>query len=335
MKQKHVTDKKLRVMKKNILYIIPMMLLALAMVSCSSDDIDSKSVITTTTNTPNDFDKWLEENYRNPYNIDFKYRYEEIESDYDYYTVPAEYWQAVKMAHLVKFLCIETYNEVAGIEFTRSYFPKMFYLIGTWEYENNGTIKLGTAEGGKKIVLMGLNFLDDVLNGTYSAGYDPASGLNHYYIKTIHHEFTHILNQTRDLPMAFRQVTPDSYVSDSQFSEPYRSVYLSRGFITAYAQTNAKEDFAEMVAEYVTHDADWWEAQMQAADETWEEDLDQTQTGRVLIEQKLDNVRAYMHDVWNIDIDELRDCILRRQTNVTSGKVDLTDLTLNVVDNEE
>ena len=315
-------------MKKYILYI-PMMLLTLGMVSCSSDDLDSKSVITTTNLVPNDFDKWLVENFRNPYNIDFKYRYEEIESDYDYYTVPASYEESIKMAHLVKYLCIETYNEVAGIEFTRSRFPKMFYLIGTWEYENNGTIKLGTAEGGKKIVLMGINFLPSVLDGTYDPSYSIADGLNHYYIKTIHHEFTHILNQTRDYPMSFRQVTPDSYVSDSQFSEPYRSAYLKRGFITAYAQTNTAEDFAEMVAEYVTHDADWWESRMKAAETTWEEDLKQTQTGRVLIEQKLDIVRAYMHDTWNIDINQLRDCILRRQTNVTTGKVDLMDLSLN------
>ncbi|MBP5651597.1 MAG: hypothetical protein J6X00_02905, partial [Clostridia bacterium] len=80
----------------------------------------------------------MEVNFRNPYNIDFKYRYEEIESDLNYYTVPAEFWQSVKMAHLVKYLCIETYNEVAGIEFTRAHFPKMFFLDGTWHFRNNG-----------------------------------------------------------------------------------------------------------------------------------------------------------------------------------------------------
>ena len=67
---------------------------------------------------------------------------------------------------------------------------------------------------------------------------------------------------------------------------------------------------------------------MKEADTKWSEDLKQTETGRSLIEQKLDIVRAYMHDTWNIDIDELRDCILRRQDNVTRGMVDLTDLTV-------
>ena len=323
-------------MKKNLLYFLGIIMVALTMSSCSKDKIESQSVISVTTYEPNAFDLWLEENYRNPYNIDFKYRYEAIESDLNYYTVPASYEESIKMAHLVKYLCIETYNEVAGIEFTRKQFPKMFFLIGEWEYRNNGSFILGTAEGGRKIMLSGLTYLNPILAGlseyngfVFQFDNDVAENLNHYYLKTIHHEFTHILNQTKDYPTAFRQVTPSSYVNDSQFSEPYLTAYLKRGFISAYAQTNTAEDFAEMVSEYVTHSPEWWEEQMQEADDTWSEDKDQTLTGRVLIEQKLDITRDYMLTTWNIDLDQLRDCILRRQVDVTSGKIDLTDLTLN------
>ncbi len=308
-------------MKKNILYILPLMVLAMALTSCDKDEIKSESVITVDSYQQNTFDKWLETNFRKPYNIDFKYRYEEIESDYNYYTVPADMESSVIMAHLVKYLCVETYNEVAGIEFTRANFPKMFYLIGTWEFRNNGSFILGTAESGKKILLAGINEIKDHVNSPEE--------LNHYYIKTIHHEFTHILNQVKDYPTSFRQVTPNSYVNDSQFEEPYVSNYLARGFISDYAQTEDREDFAEMVSEYVTHTAEWWEQQLQAADKTWEGDINQTQTGRSLIEQKLDITRAYMHDTWNIDLDELRDCILRRQDNVAAGLVNLTDLTVD------
>ncbi len=313
----------------NILkYILPVVAVLCALTSCDSDEIKEQSIITVDSYTQNDFDKWLEANFINPYNISFKYRYEEIESDYNYYTIPSKLEDAIVMAHLLKYLCVETYNEVAGVDFTRANFPKMFYLIGTWEFRNNGSFILGTAEGGKKILLSGINHLSDVMDGTYDRTMDEAEGLNFYYIKTIHHEFTHILNQTRDYPTSFQQITGSGYVSDSQFSEPYVSVYLSRGFITAYAQTDHREDFAEMVSEYVTHTADWWEAQMQAADTTYSEDPNQSQTGRVLIEQKLDIVRNYMWDTWQIDIDQLRDCILRRQANVVAGKVDLTDLSL-------
>ena len=323
-------------MKKHIFYFLPALVMAMGLTACSDDKLDGQSVIAVTSYEPNEFDTWLEENFRNPYNIDFKYRYEEIESDMNYYTVPATYEESVKMAQLVKYLCVETYNEVAGINFTRSQFPKMFFLIGEWEYRNNGSFILGTAEGGRKILLSGLSYLNPILAGEseyngfpFTFGTDIAENLNHYYIKTIHHEFTHILNQTKDYPTAFRQVTPGSYVSDSQFSEPYKSAYLKRGFISAYAQTNTGEDFAEMVSVYVTHSPEWWEAQMKAADEKWSEDPDQVQTGRVLIEQKLDITRDYMFSTWNIDLDQLRDCILRRQVDITSGKIDLTDLTVN------
>ena len=117
-------------------------------------------------------------------------------------------------------------------------------------------------------------------------------------------------------------------MKDSQFEEPYVSNYLKRGFISAYAQTEPREDFAEMVSEYVTHTAEWWEEQLEAANTTWDGDPDQTETGRAFIEQKLDIVKAYMFDTWHIDLDELRDCILRRQTNVTEGLINLTDLTV-------
>ena len=344
-------------MKKYILSVLPLLALSMGFVGCDDDNaIQKESVITVDSYVQNNFDKWLELNYILPYNIDFKYRYEEIESDFDYYTVPADMTNSIKMAHLVKYLCIESYNEVAGVDFTCSYFPKEFYLIGEFEYRNNGTMTLGTAEGGRKIILMGVNHLtNDVIT-------DPET-LNELYIKTIHHEFTHILNQTRNYPTSFKQVTPSKYVKDSWSKEPYGAyhcykchhdmypdrygrctyeddennvcrstdicpVWFLRGFITNYAQMEDREDFAEMLSTYITNDATWWEDTMKKAENTWENDPDQTITGRELIEQKLDIVREYMQDVFNIDIDVLRDAIIRRQNDIMAGKIDLTNIDL-------
>ena len=246
-------------MKLNKL-IIPIALGVMTLASCTADDPDeNKSVIVTPNEEQTEFDKWLETNFAIPYNIDFKYRYKETESDYDYYTVPAKYEDAVKMAHLVKYLCVESYDEVAGTDFTRRYFPKMFFLIGEWEYRNNGTYILGTAEGGRKILLAGLNYLsDNIKNGP--------EYMNRYYFKTIHHEFTHIMNQTKVIPPDFQLVTGKDYVGDMWSEEPYDKEFLSRGFITAYSQNSYQEDFAEMLSEYITHDAKTWENTMVAAD---------------------------------------------------------------------
>ena len=298
-------------MKKYIAYFSAIVLSAMFISACQEDLLSQESVITVETVPQNDFDKWLDANFVDPYNIDFKYRYEMNESDLNYYTVPAAYDEAIIMAHLVKYLCIDTYDEVAGIDFTRNYFPKMFFLIGEWEYRNNGTFILGTAEGGKKILLSGINYLNDVLDM-------GADALNHYYIKTIHHEFTHILNQTKDFSTEFGQITGSGYVADSWSEAPYNTEYLKNGFISSYAQHSDTEDFAEMLSIYVTNPQSYWDEQLKTAGNTSAE----------LITSKLDLVRDYMKTAWSIDIDELSSTILRRQNDVIKGKIDLEDLTI-------
>ena len=291
-------------MKKYLLYALLAVSTGTALVSCSEDDLNAESVITIDKKQANDFDKWLTANFVNPYNLEFKYRYEYKETDADYYTIPAELNQAIEMAHLVKYLCLESYDEVAGIDFTRNYFPKMIFTIGEWEYRNNGTIILGTAESGKKILLTGVNYLD-----TYKSS--PAA-LNHYYFKTIHHEFTHILNQTKEYSAEFKLIT------DSWSEEPFNVGYLERGFISDYAQHSDTEDFAEMMSLYVTNSKEQWDEWMAEAGEN----------GAPLLQAKLDIVKSYMKDSWGIDMDKLRDTILRRQADLAAGKVDLTDISV-------
>lgn len=297
-------------MKKYLLYALLAVSTGTALVSCSEDDLNAESVITIDKKQANDFDKWLTANFVNPYNLEFKYRYEYKETDADYYTIPAELNQAIEMAHLVKYLCLESYDEVAGIDFTRNYFPKMIFTIGEWEYRNNGTIILGTAESGKKILLTGVNYLD-----TYKSS--PAA-LNHYYFKTIHHEFTHILNQTKEYSAEFKLITGNSYVADSWSEEPFNVGYLERGFISDYAQHSDTEDFAEMMSLYVTNSKEQWDEWMAEAGEN----------GAPLLQAKLDIVKSYMKDSWGIDMDKLRDTILRRQADLAAGKSDLTDISV-------
>lgn len=307
---------------KKLIYSIPLILAALAAWSCQRDLIEEESVIKDSTVEMNDFDRWLEVNFLKPYNIEFKYRYALNESDMGFYTVPADVNSSIIYAHLVKYLCIDTYDEIAGVTFTRSYFPKMFFLIGTWEYRNNGSIVLGTAEAGKKIMLAGVNELPLVLD--YYEGAELDDYLNTYYIKTIHHEFTHILNQTKAFSDSFKQITSATYVADACFDTD--DYWRGRGYITAYAQSEPREDFAELLSEYVTHNAAWWDEQIAAASKETAE-VRKTDPSAVdgasLIESKIDIVRNYMQDSWNIDIDELRDIVNRRMGDVVAGKVDL------------
>ena len=323
----------------------------LALVSCRKEVLNPESVITIGGETQTDFDKWLDANYVTPYNILVKYRYESNESDLNYYTIPANLDCSIMMAHLVKHLCIGAYDEVAGIRFTQKYFPKEFFYIGEWEYKNNGSYILGTAEGGKKILLSGLNYLPMVLQGGYQGYTDPAAALNHFYIKTIHHEFTHILNQTKDFPVEFTQVTPTDYVTESWNTTAYGTYYRQRGFLTTYSQHSDREDFAECLSMYVTNSEETFQHWLEEASrEVTEDDTDKDKNknhfdefntsfpglkagehfkGDQLILAKIAQVRKYMADTFNIDIDELRAEVLRRQAEVVAGEVDLTSLDVN------
>ncbi len=301
-------------MKKNIIFTLMLAACGLTFVSCSEDDLSSESVITADKVEKTPLDYWLDVNFVEPFNIAVKYRYEYNETNNSYYTVPARYDDAVLMAHILKYCCVDAYVDVAGLEFTRRYFPKLFYFEGEWHYRNNGTFELGTAEGGRKIFLMGLNYLSEY--------YSDVETLNYYYMKTIHHEFTHILHQTVEFSAAYQLITPD-YKTD-KWSNPEFKDYLIRGFISDYAQSNYHEDFAEMVSIYVTKTAEEWEAMLEEAAGT----AKNPQPGRDLIEQKLNIVRSYMEEQWGIDMDELRATILQREADVANGKIDLTDLSV-------
>ncbi len=297
-------------MKKLIYYSLALVVGAFSLVACSDDDLSSTSVITVTQTKQNDFDKWLDANFVQPYNIVFAYRYQDIETDPNYYSVPAKFEDAVMLAHILKYTCVEAYNEVAGPQFTRAYFPKLFYLTGEWLYRNNGTIILGTAEGGKKIYLHGTNYLTACMKNEAT--------LNEFYLKTIHHEFTHILNQTKNYDEGFQLITGATYLADAWSSEEGETGYLQRGYISDYSQHSHKEDFAEMLSIYITNPQEQWDKWMNEAGEE----------GKDLIDQKLRIVRTYMLDAWNIDIDKLRSSILSREADVVNGNVDLEDLTI-------
>ena len=309
-------------MKKSFITIIIAMATALAFSSCNKqEELNPESIITVDKVQYTPFDLWLQKNYVDTYNIQFKYRYETIEADYNYYTVPANYQNSIILAHLVKYLCLEAYDAAGGIEFTRANFPKLIFCIGDYEYKNNGTIVLGTAEGGRKILLTGVNYLTQYVK--------DADQLNHFYFKTMHHEFTHILNQTKDMPTSYQFVTPADYVADEWNSAPFNvssaedgTGYLQKGFISAYSQNAYTEDFAEILSMYVCYPDSQWNAWLQEADSY-------DCHGSELINAKLDLVKTYMKDSWGIDLDRLHRTVQDRLGKIAGGQIDLTNIDIN------
>jgi substrate import-associated zinc metallohydrolase lipoprotein len=287
-------------MKRKILYYTcTVWILSFCFLSCSNEELDSTSKIVDSQKEENEFDRWILNNYVLPYNIDFKYRMEDIESDMNYQLVPADYNQSVRMAKLMKYLCLEAYDVITGSkDFIRSYYPKMVHLVGSAAYRNNGTMILGTAEGGLKITMYYVNELK------LDIGF-----LNHYYFKTMHHEFGHILNQKKPYSTDFDLISGSKYVNDS-WNTAYTSDAAAQkdGFISPYAASESKEDFVELFSIYVTSTAAEWNQKLTAAGTG----------GASLINQKFEIVYNYMLNSWDIDLNELRAVIQERQNNLST-----------------
>ena len=279
--------------------------LLLTVASCQEKPLDPNSQIIDSKVEMNDFDKWLVDNYTTPYNIDFKYRMEMNESDMNYWLVPAEYEKSIMMAKLMKHLCLEPYDEITGSkDFIKSYYPKMIHLIGSAAFKNNNTFVLGTAEGGLKITMYMINDLTPDIS---------IDDLNYYYFKTMHHEFSHILHQTKPYSTDFNTISGPDYVTDA-WSSNWKSEAdaLKNGFISEYASKEANEDFVELISIYVTSTADEWNAMMKTAGTT----------GQSKISAKFEIAYNYMKTTWNIDLDELREIIQRRQGEISTLELD-------------
>lgn len=282
---------------------LSVMLAALLLISCSEEKLDPNSQIFDSSVEQNEFDEWLVENYITPYNIEFKYRMEYIESDMNYYLVPAEYDKSIQIAKLMIHLCLQAYDDVTGSkEFIKTYFPKMIHIIGSPAYRNNGTMVLGTAEGGLKITLYMINSLQ----------LDPEY-LNEYYFHTMHHEFAHILHQTKPYSSDFEMISGSQYVKDT-WNSTFKSdeEAQQKGFITPYASSEANEDFVELLSTYITNTPKFWSDMLKTAGKE----------GSAIISQKFDIVYNYMKNTWGIDLDELQAVILKRQAEIDQLDLD-------------
>ena len=288
-------------MKKYINYWLGIVLLAFISASCSEDDLSGQSIFEDDLQMEkNEFDHWLDANYLDPYNVEFKYRMEDVETDFGKNLVPIKYEQAVQLARIVKHAWFELYDEVAGIEFTRTYVPKMIHLVGSYSYNPNGTITIGPADSGMKVTLFGGNWLNP----------KDIPFLNEYYFKTMHHEFSHILHQNKDYPTEYRTLSEGHYSPSGWNNRHSMADYAPYGFVTAYGSSEPGEDIAEMTACFLTWSDEEWEKLKEGT--KVDADGNPVEGGWEIIQHKLELMKKYMMTSYGIDMDKLRDANRRR-----------------------
>lgn len=281
---------------------------------CSDDDLSSKSIFDTEPIAQSEFDQWLKTNYVDTYNIRFNYRYSDKESNSSYNLAPAALDKSEALAIMMKHVWLDAYKEVMGEEFVKTYAPRVMQLFGSAAYNSGGSIVMGTAEGGLKVTLYNVNVidLDNPIIDSESPFVDKSVGtydLNYWFFHTMNHEFCHIMTQKKNYSTDFQTISAADYKSADWINLNDKDA-PAQGFVSGYASSEYNDDFAEIYSQYVTHSEAAWQKILEAGvngDDT---------SGRDAILQKFNILKDYFAVTWNLDIEKLRDVIVRRSQEV-------------------
>jgi substrate import-associated zinc metallohydrolase lipoprotein len=237
-------------------------------------------------------DTWIRDSLTVPYNVSAKYKWDQGVLEFDKTLIPPKEEKIIPVLSSIKKVWIDNYVKEAGKPFMMKYIPKFFVLVGSASWNMDGTITLGTAEGGRQIMLYVLN--DFRIKGM--TGYVPSDSFNiKQMFHTIEHEFGHILHQTVLYPEEWKRISVGDYTSD--WNNTTDSSAHEKGFITMYAQSGPDDDFVEMISMMLTEGKGGYESIISSI---------KSPAGVSKLRQKEGIVVAYFKDVWGINFTSLQ-----------------------------
>ncbi len=219
--------------------------------SCSKkEELPQKNILGIGGDTwPKDsMDDYISQNFTIPYNIQVKYKWDPYEVSFTKTLIPVDEKKVIPVMDVVKKVWIDPYEKVTGnTGFIKKFAPKQFVLVGSAEYNTDGTIKLGQAEGGRKILLLKLNDFDKKKRPEVIE-----------MMHTIQHEFGHILHQNILYPEAFKSLNPEGYTGT--WYNLSNEDANKQGFVTNYAKSTIQDDFVETIAYLLIEGQDAFDA---------------------------------------------------------------------------
>jgi substrate import-associated zinc metallohydrolase lipoprotein len=234
-------------------------------------------------------DQWLLDSLTKPYNINVKYKWDPWEYNLDKTLTPADESKVIPAMSAIKRVWIDPYNAETGSDlFMKKYSAKQFVLVGSVEYNYNGTVVLGQAEGGANI-----SFFD--INQNFDS--DPISSYKRM-IQTSHHEFAHILHQNVMYPQEFKGISGNLGLTGytATWFNISAGEALANGYITPYSMASYDEDFVEMVANMLMEGRTRFNEIVASTNATAQEAL----------RRKEEIVVGYFKRTWNIDFYSLQ-----------------------------
>ena len=280
----------------------------LSLAACHKDELSDKSIFSDEQAVKTDFDRWLDRNYVDPYNIRFEYRMPDNETGFSYWVTPPDVEKSIKVAKVVKHLSLECMVEMMADDnpdrdpamFVKKYFPRVLFLVGCYHISNTGSVALASAENGLQINILGVNFFDDpVVDGLQISG-------------TMVHEFMHILHAAAQVPVEFHSITESKYVGSTYTN--LGGDYHQHGFVNNYARSSIGEDVAVTGAALICETDATWEKWYAAGGEE----------GGAILRKKHDLLKKWLYDSFGVDTDRWREVYVRRISEINS--IDLTTL---------
>ncbi|UAY56385.1 zinc-binding metallopeptidase [Arachidicoccus terrestris] len=244
-------------------------------------------------------DKWVYDTLTVPFNIEVKYKFDEFEQSLTRDLTPPKEERVIPVLRVLKRVWMDTYVQIAGDNFFKSLVPKQIVLVGSASYNSNGTITIGEAEGGKKVLLYEINDLD-------IAKRDMVIRMMH----TVEHEFAHILHQNKLYDPAFKSICPGGDYT-AQWANVSAAEAHALGFVTPYASSGYDDDFVETVSTLLVEGQAYFDHLVgeQAAD------------GQQKLRAKEEMVVDYFKTKWNIDFRELQASVYQALDEIVPAPV--------------
>ena len=289
----------MRFVKYYFLFLVGLIVL----VSCKKEDaldVADVSGLGGDTWAKGPLDQWLYDSLVVPYNIATKYKWDQFELELNKDLVPPDESKVIPVMSSVERVWINPYVLQGGVEFFKKYCPKLFVLVGSASWNLDGSITLGTAEGGRKIVLYELN---DFRNKTMPGYVLADSAIPKQMFHVIHHEFGHILDQNIRRPVEFDAVCKGLYTADWINTNDYEA--RKDGFITAYALSSPFEDFVEMISIMLIEGRSGFDGIVNSISGTSTRGTTSDQA-KAKLRQKETLVVNYFKQAWNIDFYTLQ-----------------------------
>jgi len=225
-------------------------LVCLGLISCDEDKLTYKEILEENTYNENDLiQKYYKENFLDPFGSYVVYDYLDKYVDITKTGVPPRKDVLKPIGELIKTAWIQPYDVAAdkGAAFLHKYFPKEIILLGSSLRNSDGTVTLGIAESGVRMTFADVN--------SYNPKATPAQ--NQRWVarafRTLHHEFTHIIDQNfRFDPQQFLELSGSGYTSPTSWTTLTNDQAVARGMVTPYATSAPAEDFAELLAYIIT-----------------------------------------------------------------------------------